>query len=112
MGDKSSVTVDLNQFYTEARKDISSLIGAAAVNGAVIFNDSKDNVTFHVYNYIDTVHWIDAMRTLVAPGHYGTVAASGDFFKIHPNNRKEEEFLVAPKKAYVYKGPGALQEVK
>jgi hypothetical protein len=112
MADKSAVTVDLNQFYEEARKDIGSLLEGARVNGAVIFNATKDNVTFHVYNYIDTVYWVDAMKTLVAPGHYGTVAASGSFFKIHPNNKKEEEFLVVPGKAYVYKGPGALEQVK
>ncbi len=109
---QSNVTIDANQFYEQARKDIGSLIGAAGVNSAVIFNGTKDNVTFHVYNYIDSVHWVDAMRTLVAPGHYGTVVASGKFFKIHPNNRREEEFLVAPEKAYVYKGPGALEQVK
>jgi hypothetical protein len=109
---ETNVTVDLNQFYEQARKDIASLIGGMGVNSAAIFNASKDNVTFHAYNYIDSVHWVDAMRTLVAPGHYGTVAASGNFFKVHPNNKREEEFLVSPGKAYVYKGPGALEQVK
>lgn len=113
MADKSSsVTMDANQFYKDAREDLKSLIAGAAVRSAVIFNDTKESVTFFVYNYIDIIYAIDATKALVAPGHYGTVAASGDFYKVHPNQRKEQEFLVAPGKAYIYKGPGAIQEVK
>jgi hypothetical protein len=99
---------DLNKFYDQARKDISSLIGGARVNGAVIFNNTDKPVNFYVYNYVDTVYWIAAQKTLVAPQRYGTVAASGVFFKIHPNDNKNEEYLVEPKKAYVYHGPGDM----
>lgn len=101
--------VDLNQFYELARKDIGSLIGAAGINAAVIFNDTASPVTFYVYNYIDTVYWVSAQKVLVAPRTYGTVAASGAFFKIHPNDHAKEEFLVAPNKAYVYAGPGNVK---
>ena len=104
------VTVDLNKFYKQARGDIASLIGGAGVNAAVIFNNTKDPVTFYVYNYIDTVYWVAAQQSLAAPGHYTTVAASGTTFKIHPNNNKDAQFLVAPHKAYVYNGPGAVTE--
>jgi hypothetical protein len=104
------VTVDLNKFYKQARGDIAALIGGAGVNAAVIFNNTKDPVTFYVYNYIDTVYLIPAQQTLVAPGHYGTVAASGTTFKINPNKNKDAQFLVAPHKAYVYNGPGAVTE--
>jgi len=103
--------IDLNKFYEIAREDIAKLIGVAAVNSAAIFNNTSNNVTFYVYNYIDTVHWVSAQKVLVAPGKYGTVAASGAFFKIHPNDHKQEEFLVAPHKAYVYSGPGDISPV-
>lgn len=102
-------TIDLNAFYKLAREDIKSLLGAAAVNSAVIFNNSESPVTFYVYNYIDTVYWVSAQRVLVAPQTYGTVAASGSFFKIHPNDNANGEFLVAPNRAYVYSGPGNVR---
>ncbi|MBM3526599.1 MAG: hypothetical protein FJX62_00770 [Alphaproteobacteria bacterium] len=111
MGAEVKAKVDLNKFYDQASKDIGGLIQGAAVNGAVIYNNTDKNVTFDVYNYIDSVNWIPAQKTLVAPGFYGTVVASGKFFKVHPNNNKNEEFLVAPHKAYVYDGPGKLQTV-
>ena len=108
---EKNITVDLNNFYDQVRKDIASLMDATKVNGAVIFNATKETVTFHVFNYIDMVHWVEAMKTPVAPGYYGTVAASGDKFKIHPNKNRDAEFLVSPGKAYVYEGVGALREV-
>lgn len=101
---------DINKFYEVARKDVAKLIEGAAVKGAAIFNASGSNVTFYAYNYIDTVYWVSAMKVLVASGNYGTVAASGTFFKIHPNDHKNEEFLVEPGHAYVYKGPGKLEK--
>ena len=109
MGVEIEGTIDLNKFYKLASKDIGKLIAGAAVDGAVVFNNSNKAVTFHVYNYSDLVNWVPAQKTLVGPGAYGTVAASGVFFKIHPNNNKDEEFLVAPGKAYVYSGPGRLE---
>lgn len=103
---------DVNTFYKDAREDISKLIAGASVDSAVVFNNTKEPVTFYVYNYIDTVYWVSAQRTLVAPGRYGTVVASGKFFKVHPNDNKDLEFLVAPGKAYVYNGPGSINEVR
>jgi hypothetical protein len=54
----------------------------------------------------------DDSNPLVAPGYYGTVAASGVSFKIHPNNKREAEFVVSPGKAYIYRGPGAVEQVR
>ncbi len=109
--EKLNVTMDANNFMDQAMKGIGSLLAGAAVDSAVIYNDTKEMVTFHAYNYTDGLYLVDAMRALVAPGHYGTVAASGTTFKIHPHNKREYEFVVAPGKAYVYKGPGAVQTV-
>jgi hypothetical protein len=108
---KLDISVDANKFYEQASQDIKALIGGMAVGKAVIFNDTKDSVTFWVYNYIDTVYWVEAMKTPVAPRYYGTVAASGVSFKIHPNKDKNAEFLVSPGQAYIYSGPGAVLNV-
>ena len=97
--------VDINKFYEVARRDVASLVGGLSVNA------SGAAVTFFVYNYIDTVYWISAAKVLVADGYYGSVVASGKFFKIHPNDNKSEEFLVAPHTAYIYSGPGKLEKV-
>lgn len=102
---------DINKFYEVAREDIGRLIAGASVNSAVIFNATDAKVTFYIYNYIDNVYWVSAQKTLVAPGAYGVVAASGAFFKVHPNDNKNEEFLVAPHKAYIFRGPGSLEMV-
>ncbi|MDP2699277.1 hypothetical protein [Thalassospira sp.] len=109
MGVEIEGTIDLNKFHELASKDIGKLIAGAAVKGAVIFNNSNKPVTFHVYNYSDLVNWVPAQKTTIAPGSYGTVAASGVFFKVHANNNHDEEFLVAPGKAYVYSGPGRFE---
>jgi len=78
----------------------------------LIVNGSKAPVTFFVYNYVDSIHWVSAMKVLVAPGKTGVAVASGAFFKIHPNDKQEQEFLVAPGKAYVYHGPGDVDTVE
>lgn len=103
--------VDLNRFLEQARAGIGELLHGAAISSSVIYNDTKEPVTFYVYNYIDPVYYISAQKALVAPGYYGIVAASGKFYKIHPNDKKEEQFLVAPGKAYVYHGPGKVESV-
>jgi len=102
---------DLNQFYQDARDDITRLIGGAAVKAAVIFNNSPNNVTFFVYNYSDGINLIPAQKVLVAPGHRGIVAASGVYFKIHPNNNRDAEFLVEPMQAYVFHGYGKVEPI-
>lgn len=101
--------INLNEFYKDARDDVKKLL--KSVNSAVIFNASGKDVTFYVYNYIDTVFWVSAQKTKIADGYYGDVAASGTFFKIHPNDNSSDEFLVAPGNAYVYKGPGKIEKV-
>jgi hypothetical protein len=111
MAKTMDISGDLNKFYDQARKDVGKLIAGAKVKGAVIFNASGGNVEFCVYNYIDTVYWIAAQKTLIARDHYGTVAASGVYFKVHPNGHKNQEFLVEPGKAYVYHGPGKIETV-
>lgn len=104
-------TLNLNDFYDTARTDIALLIGGAEVKAAAIFNSSGQDVTFSVYNYTDVVNWVPAQRALVANDFSGIVAASGVLFKIHPNNDKGAEFIVAPGKAYVFHGPGKIEEV-
>jgi hypothetical protein len=100
-----------NNFYEQASQDIKALIGGMEVGKAVIFNDTKDTVTFWAYNYIDIIFLVEAMKALVQPGSYGTVAASGVTFKIDPNKNKDHEFLVSPGQTYIYRGPGALLHV-
>lgn len=109
---KLDATVDLNKFYEAAREDIGSLIQGAGVNQAIIFNNSGATVNFEVFNYIDSVNWVPAQQTKIADGYYGAVAASGSFFKIHPNGVRDDEFLVAPNKAYVFHGPGKVEVIK
>lgn len=111
MGAELEATIDLNEFYRLAREDIGKLFKGVGVNSALIFNASGKSTTFFVYNYIDTVYWVSAQKTLVADGFYGAVAASGAFFKIHPNDNKGEEFLVKPNAVYVYHGPGKIEAV-
>jgi hypothetical protein len=108
---KVDAKVNLNTFVEQARSGIGELLHGAAISSSVIYNNTKSPVTFYVYNYIDIVYLISAQKTLVAPGYYGVVAASGKFYKIHPNDKKEQEFLVAPGHAYVYNGPGQIQSV-
>ncbi len=88
-----------------------TLIRGAAVNSAVILNVTRQPVTFYAYNYIDVLYAVDAQHTLLAPGRHGTVAASGNRFKVHPNKNADEQFLVEPGHAYIYRGPGDIDEV-
>lgn len=104
--------MNVNKFVDLVKEGITALIPVASVHDAAIFNDSGSDVTFYVYNYADTVHWISAMKSRVANQHFGIVAASGAFFKIHPNGDSNQEFLVAPHAAYIYRGPGKLEKVK
>ena len=103
---------DLNEFYAQAEKGVGKLLEGASIDSAVIFNGTNEPVTFFVYNYIDTVYWVPAMEVKVAPGESGIVAASGKQFKVHPNKNKDNAFLVAPKTAWVYKGPGVVSQAK
>lgn len=100
--------MDLKEFIDIVCTNIRKIFDLMPVNSAVIYNNTDKPVTFFVYNFIDSVYWISAQRTHIAPGTYGSVAASGAFFKIHPNDNRDHEFLVAPHNAYVYSGPGRV----
>lgn len=103
---------NLNQFVEQVKDGVSEIADQLKINKALIYNNTGEPVNFYVYNYIDTAYWISAMHTLVAPGKVGSVAASGVSFKVHPNDNKKHEFLVDPRKAYIYNGPGDIEEVK
>lgn len=103
---------DVNKFVDQLRDGVAGIADQLKIGKAIIFNNTDKPVNFYVYNYADTVYWVSAMHVLVAPGKAGAVSASGVSFKIHPNDNKDQEFLVDPKKAYVYNGPGDVEEVK
>lgn len=108
-----NATLDGNKFIEQIKKGGKEFWSNASIDSAVIMNDTDNDVTFFVYNYIDTVYLVSAMKVRVAAHIYGTVAASGKLFKILPNDVRGDEFLVAPQKAYIYKGPGkSAEEVK
>ena len=71
--------VNLNTFSDKARDDIVSLIGGVGVKASVIFNDTDHDVTFKVYNYVDTVYLIPAQSTLAASQTQAVAAASGAY---------------------------------
>ncbi len=102
---------NLNKFYEQVSADLPKLLEGAAIGSAIIFNNTDKAVNFYVYNYIDNIYLVSAMHTLVAPGKAGRVAASGKSYKVHPNDDKRQEFLVDPNKAYVYGGPGDIENV-
>jgi len=103
--------VNANKLHDQARKDVEDFWKNASIDSALIINANSQPVTFYVYNYIDSIYAISAMKTQVAPSKNGKVAASGAFFKVHPNDKADQQFLVAPGKAYRYKGPGDVEEV-
>lgn len=104
--DEAQITGDLNKLSDQIVDLVKGAITGLRVDQALIVNDTRAPVTFYVYNYADSVYWVSAMKAKIAPQKSGMVAASGVFFKIHPNDDKSNEFLVAPGKAYVYRGAG------
>ncbi|MBI6629932.1 hypothetical protein [Pontibaca salina] len=110
--DLSNVSGDANKFVDQVTKGIGDIAQQLKVNKALVFNHTDKPVNFYVYNYADNLYWISAMHTLVAPGKVGAVAASGVSFKVHPGDNTEHQFLVEPGKAYLYHGPGSVEEVK
>lgn len=115
MADAEGISVNVkgnvNKFVDQVRSATGEIADQLKINKSVVINATDKPVNFYVYNYVDNVYWISAMHTLVAPGKVGAVMASGKAFKVHPDDKKEQEFLVTPGKAYVYRGPGDIEEV-
>lgn len=109
--DGMDVKLDGNQVASQLIDLLHEGVRQARVNEAVVGNGTGSTIKLSVYNYIDTVYLVAAQTVNVAPGKAGRVAASGDVFKIHVNDNKSEEYLVAPGKAYLYQGLGAFGEV-
>lgn len=109
---KVNLEGDANKFVDQIKGGIGDIAEQLKVNASLIFNNSSKPVNFYVYNYADSVFWISAMHTMVAPNKVGKVAASGVAFKVHPDDNKDHEFLVEPHKAYIYWGPGSIDEIR
>ncbi|MBR9829933.1 MAG: hypothetical protein GYB41_15080 [Oceanospirillales bacterium] len=103
--------MDLEEFYEIAQKDIQKIIGNTAKNSAIIFNNSGRDIDFHVYNYIESAYWLAASHTFISNKNIGIITANGSFFKVKPDNYYNEEFLVQPNRAYIYKGLYDLKEI-
>ncbi|MEM8826661.1 MAG: hypothetical protein AAGD40_07035 [Pseudomonadota bacterium] len=99
---------DLNEFAAQAGAAASKL-GAKT---AALYNDSGKPVTFKCYNGSDLVCKIAFTKPLIASGYSGEISAGGAHFKVHPDGNRSHEFLVKPRTAYIYEGPGKLTEVK
>lgn len=107
----ANVEVKVNELHDQLRKDVGEVAQALKIGKAAILNATSKPVNFYVYNYVDSAYWISAMHTLVAPGKVGAVMASGAAFKVHPDDNKTHEFLVTPGRAYIYRGPGDIDEM-
>ncbi len=99
--------VDLNTFVDQAAK----LAKGLDANTALIYNHSGHTVRFYCYNGGDFIKAISYSKPNIANGYSGEIAAGGSVFKVHPNDKGDDEFLVKPRKAYVYKGPGKIDQV-
>jgi hypothetical protein len=102
---------DVNKFVDQIRSGVGDISQQLKVNKSLILNNTSEPVNFYVYNYVDNAYWISAMHSLAAPNKAVAVAASGVAFKIHPNDNKQQEFLVDPGRAYIYNGPGDITPV-
>jgi hypothetical protein len=103
--------IDANEFASQVEALLKEGLPLAEVGAARIYKDAPNDVTFTVYNFVDTVYWIPAQRTLIGSHWHGDVAASGIQFKIHPDNNRDHEFLVEPGHAYTYHGAGTVKVV-
>ena len=103
----ANANVDANKALDQIAQAWPEFKKTLGIGEAAIWNLSGKTVEVRVYNYIDVVYWIPAMKTLVAEGKVGKVAASGSRFKVHIH---DEEYLVQPGRAYVYQGPGSFEE--
>jgi len=99
--------VDLNQFVSQA----TGLAKALDAGTALLYNASAKKVTFYCYNGGDVVMLVPYCKPTIASGYSGIIAAGGSSFKVFADNKGDAEFRVKPNKAYVFKGPGMVEEV-
>jgi hypothetical protein len=69
--------IDANEFASQVEALLKEGLPLADVGAARIYKDAPNDVTFTVYNFVDTVYWIPAQRTLIGSHWHGDVAASG-----------------------------------
>ncbi|WP_067149223.1 hypothetical protein [Pseudotamlana agarivorans] len=108
----SEAIINVNDFYNICMNDIGKLVSGVSKGSAIIFNDTGKPVDFYVYNSMDSMCWLPTQKINITHGNYGTITASGKYFKIHPDKNKINEFLVVPNEAYIYKGPGVLVHIE
>lgn len=99
--------VDVNEFVSQAA-GLAKLLDAGT---ALLYNASGKTVTFYCYNGGDVVMLIPYCKPTIASGYSGIVAAGGSSFKVFADNKGDAEFRVKPNKAYVFKGPGMVEQV-
>lgn len=99
--------IDLNTFLDQA----ASLAKALDAGTALVYNASNKKVGFYCYNGSDLVKAIPYSKPTIAHGYSGVIAAGGSVFKVFADNKSDAEFLVKPNMAYVYKGPGMVEQV-
>ncbi len=99
--------VDLNTFVDQA----AGLAKALDAGTALVYNNSGKTVAFYCYNGGDFVMAIPYSKPSIAQGYSGTIAAGGSVFKVFADNKGDAEFLVKPNHAYVYGGPGKIEQV-
>ncbi|MGB5452308.1 MAG: hypothetical protein WBM71_04570 [Sedimenticolaceae bacterium] len=104
---KLSGKVDVNTFVDQA----AGLAKALDAGTALVLNESGKSVTFYCYNGGDFIMAVPYSKPTIAQGYSGTIAAGGSVFKVFADNKGNAEFLVKPNKAYIYRGPGKIEEV-
>ncbi|MCP5086032.1 MAG: hypothetical protein GY952_04400 [Rhodobacteraceae bacterium] len=104
----SNVEVDGNGLVKQAAGIVTSLSG----NTAALHNACGKDLKFYCYNSSDVIFLISNTKPFIANNSWGEIAAAGKHFKVHPDDETDHEFLAKPGKAYVYRGPGKVEEVK
>ncbi len=99
--------VDINEFVSQA----AGLAKALDAGTALLYNASGKTVTFYCYNGGDVVMMVPYCKPTIASGYSGLIAAGGTSFKVFADNKGDAEFRVKPNKAYVFKGPGMVEQV-
>lgn len=99
--------IDLNTFVSQA----AGLAKALDAGTALVYNASNKTVGFYCYNGGDFIMAVPYSKPSIAHGYSGVIAAGGSVFKVFADNKSNTEFLVKPNMAYVYKGPGMVEQV-